>query len=778
MKKKEKANLEYKNIKDVDFNQLPDDVKSKLQDLSESLKELTRDLDGWCYKYWDQSILGEAIYEDFINYNKASNNGTEDRFIFSDDFSEVGILSQLEGFQFIAMLVESFGLDPQKYGDKIKKLLRQILDEVTDEKGNLHLDASPYLKGSKQFDDGSHYLDTMTWFMSMVCSVIRLDKKDNGFSIEKDLEDKMVKLFVQCMEYLTSNFIDGQGDNSKFSYGWNFTGSPDIKHPSLYFTFAVSEVLIDIFKTFEATIRGYETKYVQKEIDRVFADRDDVDEETIIAKKQQIEEKNDEFINGVPLQEREAEKNWFLRLNNGKKAFAEENEPKTLYQLLEAECKDAANNLWALVKDKLTEEFFAPNVISTVSGETIEQSITSDALFNNIFIINILMNAGLDEDEEDKINYFTINPSDEYDAALESYDDMRDAMRLGYERVYRMYTKMKKLKKEYKINDYTLSFTEDFEGDSILRAQELRRAHIRVFSLMPLLVKTKTTMSDFVIKYPQFDMQIYLETILDNRLDGADGKKQWIWEQDGYSTSSNYYFLSALNDFYGYYNEYELKYSVNAYDNDQAKKDIKKEHEKQLELPPEGKIYLLREELKDAKAANDALQEENNKLAAENQEHKDNLLYKALNQFIEKAVQERITGMISGLFTNMAEKISDDGKNRSKGRHAGKEVQEKDNFESSLRLLLFALMKEDMVDVLFDKAKVNDENVDKKMVAMEDRTRRDLKRLLQIYLYQVFLGGDGDGGSDFVSTEGYSGIKDALKKFEAEKADASKDKKN
>ena len=29
-----------------------------------------------------------------------------------------------------------------------------------------------------------------------------------------------------------------------------------------------------------------------------------------------------------------------------------------------------------------------------------------------------------------------------------------------------------------------------------------------------------------------------------------------------------------------------------------------------------------------------------------------------------------------------------------------------------------------------------------------------------------------------MSTEGYSGIKDALKKFEAEKADASKDKKN
>ena len=780
-KKEENKEINIINIKEADFKKLPLDAQSKLQDLSESLKEVTYDLDGWCYKYYNQTILGEAIYEDFIAYNNRFKKGADDKFVFSDDFSEVGILSQLEGFQFIAMLVENFGLNPKAYGDKILSLLDQLLADVTDKNGHLHLDASPYLKGSHQFDNGAHYLDTMTWFMSMVCSVIRLDKKDNGFKIGKQRADKLEKYFVECMEYLTNSFIDGGDNNDKFSSGWNFTGGFDNNDsPSLYFTFAVSEVLIDIFTTFESTIRDYETEYVQKEIEKKLQNKPGADAETILSKKQQIQDKNDEFIQNVQPKERSAEREWFLKLNKGQPAFAkdengdliEDENNFTLYQKLEAQCKKTANNLWILVKDKLTEEFFAPNVISTVSSETIEQSITSDALFNNIFIINILMNAGLDEDEEDNINYFTINPSEEYDDALDAYDEMRDAMRLGYERVYQMYNKLKKLHKEYKVNDYTLSFTEDFKGDFVNKAQELRRAHIRVFSLMPLLVKTKTTMSDFVIKYPQFDMQIYLETILDNRLEG-----KWIWERDGYSTSSNYYFLSALNDFYGYYKEYELKYSENAYANDLAKQEIQKEHEKNLELPPKGTIYLINEQLKEAQADNEELKEENEKLEKENQKHRDNPLYKALNQFVEDAVKERISSILSELFVSKAGQIKEEGKNRSKGRHKGEAVPEKDGFESSIRLLLFSLMAEDMMDVLFDKEKITAENEDRKMLTMEERAKADIRNALQLYLAQVFAGGDG-GGSDFSITHGYAGIKGLIRKYQEElDKETAKDKK-
>lgn len=763
------------DIRDAKFEMLSPDVQSSLQDLSESLKEVTYGLQGWCYKYYPQTLFGKAIYEDFVEYN-----GQEDIFKFSDDFAESGILSQLEGFQFIAMLAEDFGLNPQEYGDKIRNLLDSILDSITDANGNLlRLDASPYLKDSTLFSNGDFYIDSMTWFMSMVCSVIRLIKKDNGFEIGAEREKRLFTAFRQCMKYLTNHFIDGGEPDNKFVSGWNYTGNKDITSPSLYFTFAVSEVLIDIFTTFESTIRDYETKLVQEEIEKRLANDPDADQESILAKQRQIQDTNDAFISEVPLKELEDEKRCFAGINEEKEAFEE----GSLYAKLEEQCKIAARNIWAIVKDKLTDEFFAPNVTSTVSAETIEQSITSDALFNNIFIINILMNAGLDEDKEDDINYFSVGGSPKYLEALQEYDEMRNTMRLGYDRVYQMYSKMKKANKEYKINDYTLSFTEDFSGDFIAKTQELRRAHIRVFSLMPLLVKTKTTMSDFVIRYPQFDMQLYLETILDNRYVGKDGKKRWIWEKDGYSSSSNYYFLSALNDFYGYYNEYELKYSENAYKNDREKETIQSEYFKVLETKGH-EIYNLRQDLKNANARNEELSQKNAQLDADLAEQKANPIYKALTDFVTKTIQDNIKDIVSNLFGQMAASISEDGKERAKRRHAGDQsgAPEKGVFENSVNDLFFALLKEDMAEALFQDKAIASEKIDAKIEKdMMPKASHDLRRLLRLYLYQAYLFGDVEdsegSGSDFVATKGYAGIKDILKEAEERKAQ-QKDKKN
>ena len=145
------------------------------------------------------------------------------------------------------------------------------------------------------------------------------------------------------------------------------------------------------------------------------------------------------------------------------------------------------------------------------------------------------MNAGIDEDKEDAINYFTLNGSTEYNKALDAYDEIRDAIRFAYDNAYLAYTRLVKKGKEYKVNEYILNFDEKFPKELTETVKELRKAHIRVFSLMPLLVKAKTTMSEFVIKYPQYDMQIYLENILDYRVVDtvSDNDFLWVWEKDG-----------------------------------------------------------------------------------------------------------------------------------------------------------------------------------------------------------------------------------------------------
>ncbi|MBO4667687.1 MAG: hypothetical protein J5666_06165, partial [Bacilli bacterium] len=528
---------------------------------------------------------------------------------------------------------------------------------------------------------------------------------------------------------------------------------------------------IDIFTTFEATIRQYETVEVQNEIEKVLSG--DASQEEIESKKTQIKLINDESKAGMPEDQLAREKSLFLRINKNLDAFAE----GSLYNKLEKECKLAANDIWNLTKTKLVDEFFAPD-LSTVSSDTIEQSITSDALFNNIFIINILINAGVDEDLEDIINYYTVNGSDEYNNAIDDYDEIRTIMRLGYDKVYQMYTNMKKKNIDYKVNEYTLSFTETFSNDLRFRVQELRRARIRVFSLLPLLVKTKTSMSDFVIRYPQFDMQIYLEMILDNRMHDKNGNTLWIWEDSGYSTSSNFYFLSALNDFYGYYNKYELEYSKNAYKNREAKQKIEIECIEKSKAS--GEIFDLNQKLKDAFEQIEKVKEENEKLLEEVNKLKNDPLRKTLTDFIYNAIKDEIENIISNLFNDVAANITKDAMSKSTSKKDGTPVEVEDNpFEKSVQSLFTAMIKESMIDTIYQiDPSAGAENIDRKVRNMERRTSKDVKNLLLYYLAQVYRGGDGDdGGSDFVSTKGYEGIKDVLQEQDAKK-EALKNKKD
>ena len=93
------------------FDALPENIKSKLQDLSALLKEVTidKDAEGWVYKYRSKSELSAAIYEDFIKYNEIDINKTLS-FIFSDEITNSGVLSCTQAFQTLAILVSKLGL--------------------------------------------------------------------------------------------------------------------------------------------------------------------------------------------------------------------------------------------------------------------------------------------------------------------------------------------------------------------------------------------------------------------------------------------------------------------------------------------------------------------------------------------------------------------------------------------------------------------------------------------------------------------------------------------
>lgn len=666
-------------------------LNAELQALSPELQELAIGVEDCFYRYEDKKNVGNRIYNELVKKYDADGK----RFMFSDDFKKSGILSICQGLLSVIATVEKMGVDSKKYDSVVDELVDQLLKQ-TKIGGRFRIDATPYTAGSDVFEHHV-YIDSATWIISTILGVFRLYIKGK-YDISEERKKEIVNLYSYCIGAVNKAYIK-PNSKRKFNCGWNFTDG--CIEPSVYFTFAVSEILIDILSTFENVIRNADVELIQQEIikeldkdglfvsERFLEKKDRMsnllaeasaksggasldiqnvldngefylftkEERNLIVEiwqkfraiEEECKEYSDKIINNSSEVQRERE--IFDLINKGCKPYDED----SAYAILEEHCKECANNIWRITKGELATSFFASTLASTVSEEAIEASVSSDAIFNGIMIVNILINAGIDEDADDKINYFTFNGSEEFDEAISDYDTMRDTLRLAYENCYQFFLRLQKKNKDYKVNEYTLTFDEDF-GDLDNAVRDLRKAHIRVFSLMPLIVRTKTTMGEFLIRYPQYDMQIFLEHILKSRTKNQNDEYIWLWEKDYYSSSSNYYFISSFASFYDYYETYELKFLPNANSNRAARKEIEaKYHRVLLE---KGKavdkdIAEFEKQEKIIKALEKELAAANAQLA----ELKNDPLRSALSGFVSSVIRETIIDILAEQLSAEAARI-------------------------------------------------------------------------------------------------------------------------
>lgn len=678
-------------------------VLAELQDLSQELQEIATSKKECFYEYRPKAEIGKKIYSALMEKYKADGG----KFLFSADMPESGLISQLQGFASVIELYEGFGADAgtEKAKKFIDGMLDYILDTVKTDDGTYRISASPYLKGNDSIFDSYCYIDAVTWIISALLGVMRLHIAGDyiiDFSSARGKE--IVRLYKFCLDYLIESYISNEDAPFRFNCGWNFT--KDCRQPSLYFTFAVSELLIDMLNTFDNVIRVADISLIKKliretldkenlfESDKYkkYADQikmtlkaaaeDDSfegygealkdffafteEEKAIIYEISQkeafveqqyaeqstrIEKGQEEVLREIAL---------FGLINNNKEVY----DDASPYRVLEEYCKKSANQIWELTKDNLSSEFYSADLESLISENAIESSVSSDAVFNTIFTVNILVNAGVDEDCEDIINYFSVNGSDEYKIAMTNYDFMRDTIRLAYDNCYQYFMKLKKEGKEYKINSYVLNFDESFELHDRRNIRDLRKEHIQVFTLMPLMVRTKTTIGEFLIQYPQYDMIIYLEHILKYRCWNSEAEEYiWVWENDGYSSSSNYYFISAFSDFYEYYQKYEAVFHSTIKGNEKAKQEIEKNHLKRLKEQgfavdkTEDEFRNLQKEIEEKAQTIEAL----NKAI---QAYESDPLRSALTGFIKDAVEKSIVDILTAKLSEEASKIVSSAKDR------------------------------------------------------------------------------------------------------------------
>ena len=143
-------------------------IKAELQDLSPELQELATDKAGCFYKYESRDYAGSKIYAELLK--KYTNDGN--RFLFSEDFPESGILSACQGLAALVSTVESLGAKGEKQKETIDALINELLTETAAGSGYCITPAPYAIKGN--FFSKHVYIDSATWIISALLGVLRL----------------------------------------------------------------------------------------------------------------------------------------------------------------------------------------------------------------------------------------------------------------------------------------------------------------------------------------------------------------------------------------------------------------------------------------------------------------------------------------------------------------------------------------------------------------------------------------------------------------------------
>ena len=617
---------------------------------------LDKESKGIFNQYINRKDIGKQMLDSFM---KNEMNKNPDGFVFEADALQVGVLTQCYGILTLAEY-SKFNIDlgeNKRVAAKINVAINDVLNRIHADSDELIFGATPYVNNETDVKD---YIETISLVLRASLEVRRLlaidyDNDRNTIELDnkyvhapKGLTDEettqleiafMEKLIVKCINALTDSALkangsegvdyylkgdteplfDRNGKNMKYK-GWSFTRIPESKHDktetSLYFTYLVCDAYLAFYENFERSIR-----LVRRMRDNIRNAQTGEDVETANPENYGIdlsrldEEKSRDFyfVKGIY--------HTFSKFN--KAVLDAGHYVDTKFSAIDT-----------------TKDFFSYG-FNLVTAQNIEESSTSDAIFNVMYAINILMAAGVDADYKDR------------GKELEFYD----ALQYSVPNAQRLYKKLARLGKEYVVEQYILKFNESIPADETdlqVSVRLLRKRIIVAANLMPLIIKTYNVLSKFLTPYPQYEMRVYKDYILQNKMEG-----EWLWDKDGYHLINNFNYVSALRNFYDYYEKYERPYAMDEVKYIQEKnaeiENIEFESARKLQKQREASRNVIND-LKDKnKQDMDALAQEYEQKLAELKAERDALEHK--KSPIEEEILRILKGNIDEILISSLNKI-------------------------------------------------------------------------------------------------------------------------
>ena len=617
----------------------------RINDCTKALLGIVKDKqdDTIFYDYEPKTEIGRNIYFELTAKFKKGVG-----FILSDDSEDVGLLTQAQGACSLDNLIGDFNAmeampssDALELKENYEWTIRRIFSFIKEGDGGFVFKASPY--NADVFDSKYAYIDSMTWVVSAFLGAISLNGReyttlDAGsgpvcISFTDEEISLMLRAIAFSIRYLTRSYIaNPDTSRQKLSYGWNFTAK--CSEPSLYFTYAVSECYMDIYNTFQQIVDKHN---IEIKLERI---RSDPNHDLESPDKALLYLSGDDRLSLNNINEESDE---YKKLN----AYFGIVNDDDAYYTLERQVKESAQNAWELVKSGIDSRFYNYNLSGFIDRQAIESSSSTDALFNNIFVINNVISGGLDEDLSDRLA--NAEDDDEMNRLQSELDDLLETLQAALQMVIRYNKALKSKQKDYIVNDFIISCSESFTGEPSKKAQELRKKRIKAFTLSPLLVKTNNLISEFLAQYPQIDMVKYLdELLMKNRstVEMADSNGTtdsfytWIWENGEYLVTSNYYYLTSLSSFYEYIDKYETRFSSIDRQNAHYKEQLRSDYLD--ELRSNGEIFKLNSESAELRRNNSELLEKIAELEA-----KESKIEIALRDFMEHELKPNLLGWVA-----------------------------------------------------------------------------------------------------------------------------------
>lgn len=560
--------------------------------------------------YVEKEIIAKKVFDKFKW--KVSKNGL---FYLSENNKNVGVISVLDGLKSLAILCK-MGIDIRneaKYLDLLNENLKQLFVSINYQKGVrgvLSYNLTPFVDAETI---NVPYVDTACKLISAVIVVrdllLLLDDNDKDRNLVNvpdignvnDVLHALNDITNETIEFICDAAIPVSGDKQVLTYkiknedgeeeseeievgyiGWNFTKFENDRikdserkrlEPSLYFTYSVSQAYMAIYESAEKAIRAI---------------RDENVEEARLELEQREVNKFDRDVEFI------------------KTIFESYNRFRGILRGVGLHLDQSIQNI------DLRDSYLGIDGRG-IDNDEIIRSTTNNALFNTLFAISIMNNSGVFD------IYDKYNPEKrrlEYASSVVS-------------NVYDMYMDLEAAKKLYIVEQYVLNFNEFMPEAYFEDANYLRKQRIQVITIIPLLVKTYSLISAWVVQYPQKQMIDYLKLILESRKTNTkEGKKEWIWDKEMYDVTINSIFINTLADFYQYYEKYEEPFI-------DQEKAISKEKEKS-EKDAKAKIQSAREE------ANRVVQEAEEKVRQLNEERENLPIIVAIKDLVREVLEKEL----------------------------------------------------------------------------------------------------------------------------------------